>query len=99
MYVPSFQAGTVLPLTAGVPEMARVFLVNPVKYLYVIDAAGRFQHGGQEDLEGARQAPHRGAVPQRRPVAQGPGGGAPGTGEEAKPGRREGVVSDPNARP
>ncbi len=37
-------AQTVVPLTASVDDMARVFLDYPVKYLYVTDAAGHF-HG------------------------------------------------------
>lgn len=36
-------ADTVLPLSADVQEMARVFLAYPVKYLYAIDDAGRFK--------------------------------------------------------
>ncbi|KVN32845.1 voltage-gated chloride channel protein ClcB [Burkholderia pyrrocinia] len=36
-------AQTVVPLTASVADMARVFLEYPVKYLYVTDEAGRFR--------------------------------------------------------
>ncbi len=36
-------ADTVVPLTANVKDMTRVFLEYPVKYLYVIDEAGRFR--------------------------------------------------------
>ncbi|MBC8824377.1 chloride channel protein, partial [Escherichia coli] len=36
-------AQTVVPLTASVADMTRVFLEYPVKYLYVTDEAGRFR--------------------------------------------------------
>ena len=36
-------ATTVVPLTASVADMTRVFLEYPVKYLYVTDNAGRFR--------------------------------------------------------
>ncbi|MDN7488223.1 MULTISPECIES: ClcB-like voltage-gated chloride channel protein [unclassified Burkholderia] len=36
-------AQTVVPLTASVADMTRVFLEYPVKYLYVTDDAGRFR--------------------------------------------------------
>ncbi|SAL82270.1 voltage-gated ClC-type chloride channel ClcB [Caballeronia terrestris] len=36
-------ADTVVPLTANVKEMTRVFLEYPVKYLYVIDDIGHFR--------------------------------------------------------
>ncbi|WP_086971628.1 ClcB-like voltage-gated chloride channel protein [Caballeronia glebae] len=36
-------ADTVVPLSANVKDMTRVFLEYPVKYLYVVDEAGRFQ--------------------------------------------------------
>ncbi len=36
-------AATVVPLTASVAEMTRIFLEYPVKYLYVTDEAGRFR--------------------------------------------------------
>jgi chloride channel protein, CIC family len=36
-------ADTVLPLDASVPDMTRVFLEYPVKYIYIVDDAGRFQ--------------------------------------------------------
>jgi len=36
-------ADTVLPLDAGVDEMTRMFLEYPVKYLYVVDDAQRYQ--------------------------------------------------------
>jgi CIC family chloride channel protein len=36
-------ASTVVPLTASVADMTRVFLEYPVKYLYVTDDAGRFR--------------------------------------------------------
>jgi CIC family chloride channel protein len=36
-------ADTVLPLTATVQDMTRVFLEYPVKYLYVVDEHGSFQ--------------------------------------------------------
>lgn len=36
-------AATVVPLTASVADMTRVFLEYPVKYLYVTDEAGRFR--------------------------------------------------------
>lgn len=36
-------AATVVPLTASVADMTRVFLEYPVKYLYVTDDAGRFR--------------------------------------------------------
>lgn len=36
-------AATVVPLTASVADMARVFLEYPVKYLYVTDETGRFR--------------------------------------------------------
>ena len=36
-------ATTVVPLTASVADMTRVFLEYPVKYLYVTDDAGRFR--------------------------------------------------------
>jgi CIC family chloride channel protein len=36
-------ADTVVPLTANVKDMTRVFLEYPVKYLYVTDDAGRFR--------------------------------------------------------
>jgi chloride channel protein, CIC family len=36
-------ADTVVPLTANVKDMTRVFLEYPVKYLYVIDDAGHFR--------------------------------------------------------
>jgi len=35
-------ADTVVPLTASVSEMTRIFLEYPVKYLYVVDADGHF---------------------------------------------------------
>lgn len=35
-------ADTVVPLSASVREMTRIFLEYPVKYLYVVDAEGRF---------------------------------------------------------
>ncbi|EKS67677.1 MULTISPECIES: ClcB-like voltage-gated chloride channel protein [Caballeronia] len=36
-------ADTVVPLSANIKDMTRVFLEYPVKYLYVVDDAGRFQ--------------------------------------------------------
>ncbi|WP_323118942.1 ClcB-like voltage-gated chloride channel protein [Burkholderia alba] len=36
-------AATVVPMTASVADMTRVFLEYPVKYLYVTDDAGRFR--------------------------------------------------------
>lgn len=36
-------ASTVLGLDASVPDMTRVFLEYPVKYLYIVDDANRFQ--------------------------------------------------------
>ncbi len=36
-------ADTVVPLSANIKDMTRVFLEYPVKYLYVVDEAGRFQ--------------------------------------------------------
>ncbi|MDR5813578.1 MULTISPECIES: ClcB-like voltage-gated chloride channel protein [unclassified Caballeronia] len=36
-------ADTVVPLTANIKDMTRVFLEYPVKYLYVVDEAGRFR--------------------------------------------------------
>src|SRR5260370_28484939 len=36
-------AETIVPLTASVQDMTRVFLEYPVKYLYVIDDAGAFR--------------------------------------------------------
>jgi CIC family chloride channel protein len=36
-------ADTVVPLTANIKDMTRVFLEYPVKYLYVVDEAERFR--------------------------------------------------------
>ena len=36
-------ADTVVPLSANIKDMTRVFLEYPVKYLYVVDEAGHFQ--------------------------------------------------------